>query len=335
MKINFLFLLLSSITSVLGQTVSKPVFVSKAPSRVSVDSVYSYTFLAFDSAGRALKYDVREIPSWLTYKKRERRLYGKPVAIGQYPVSIVATNGKKETAQRWMLTVFNKVTKNILTIGNSITNGTDKYNSYRRALWKKLHDAGFNFDMIGSWDRHHMGGDVPDPDFDMDHEGHSGWNSADIMDPPAWDSVRGNIKRWLQTYTPDVVLIELGTNDVFQCRKEDEVIRDLDKLISMLRSKNSQVHIFVSNIIPLGSAWTTKNLCHTKPYGELIGDLNNRLTEWIPRITQPHSPAILVDQFSGLDPNRHMYDDIHPNTEGEEIMAQRWFDAIRPYMILK
>lgn len=27
-----------------------------------------------------------------------------------------------------------------------------------------------------------------------------------------------------------------------------------------------------------------------------------------------------------------MYDDIHPNSKGEKIMAQRWFDAMRGYL---
>src|SRR5689334_651691 len=75
-------------------------------------------------------------------------------------------------------------TTTILCLGNSITNVTNKYNSYRRPLWQLLHNGHYNVDMIGSWNKHHMGGDVPNPDFDMDHEGHSGWTAAHMFTPP-------------------------------------------------------------------------------------------------------------------------------------------------------
>jgi len=307
-----------------------PFFTSKPKSRVSIDSVYSYRFSASDSLAREVRFPVQNIPGWLTWSSSENKISGKPSKPGQYPVHIQATNGTSTADQHFMITVFNKRTINILTLGNSITNGTEVYNSYRRALWKKLHEANYNFDMIGSWDKHHWGGEVPDPDFDMDHEGHSGWTAGHMFTPPDWDiKSHGNIKEWLKEYSPDIVLVELGTNDVFQCRTADEVIKDFSELVSVLRAKNSRVKIFIASVLPLGQKWSVQNLCNSAPYGELINTLNKKIAVFVPGVTTKQSPVVLVDQFTGIDPVHHMYDDIHPNAEGERIVAERWFKAIR------
>ena len=221
----------------------------------------------------------------------------------------------------------------ILPLGNSITNGTDKFNSYRRDLWKLLAKAGLNVDFIGSWNKHHMGGEVPDSDFDMDHEGHSGWTVANMFSPPSWDSARGNIYQWLTRYTPDIVLVELGTNDVFQCRKPADIIEDMQKLIAVLRANNPSVKIFIAQIPPLGIKWRDKNLCgNNYTYDSTIKVLNGMIASLCRSAGKSESPVVAVDQYSGIDPAVNMYDDIHPNAIGEAVMAKRWFDAIYKWL---
>ena len=106
-----------------------------------------------------------------------------------------------------------------------------------------------------------MGGEVPDPDFDMDHEGHSGWKASDILSQPDWDKQRGNIHEWIKTYTPDMVLVELGTNEVFQCVPAKEAMNNISSIIDILRNKNPHVKIFLAQIPPLGAQWVDKKLC--------------------------------------------------------------------------
>ncbi|HLY70677.1 MAG TPA: putative Ig domain-containing protein, partial [Puia sp.] len=210
---------------------SKMVFISKEENSVAINTWYHYRFEAFDSDQNHLTYAVNNLPSWLRFDAAKMAISGKPKKAGQFPIRIMATNGKDTISQQFMLTVMDKQTTNILCLGNSITNGTGPFNSYRRDLWYLLHAGHFNFDFIGSWSKHHMGGEMPNPDFDLDHEGHSGWTAADIFHAPAWDSSRGNIHLWLKEYTPDIVLVELGTNDVFQCRKIPDVMKNFFDLI--------------------------------------------------------------------------------------------------------
>lgn len=313
--------------------VKKPVITSTPLSRIGLNQVYLYKIDARDSAGDPLKYSIKEIPHWITYDSTAKTLSGKSSNPGQFPIEIEVTDPYSGTQHNFMLTVYNKNTQNILCLGNSITNGTDKYNSYRRELWKMLHAGGYNFDFIGSWDKNSMGGEVPDPDFDMDHEGHSGWTFADFFHPPSWDSVRGNIHRWLGLYKPDIVLLELGTNDVFQCRPVNDMLKDLQQLIHILRSRNHNVKIFVAQIPPLGKQWAAQKLCgNNRSYDEAIVTLNTEIASFCSSQTKKESPVISVDQYTGVNPALEMYDDIHPNNVGEKKMAERWFRAIDRYL---
>lgn len=312
---------------------SKIVFTSIENSRVSKDSMYYYRFAAMDSLKRKLTLGATHLPAWLSFNKNDNSISGKATTTGQYPVHLFAASGTDTIWQQYMLTVYDNKTVNILCLGNSITNGTDKYNSYRRDLWQLLHAGSYNFDFIGSWSKHHMGGEVPQPDFDMDHEGHSGWTFQHMFTPPDWDSVRGNIYKWLKVYTPDIVLLELGTNDVFQCRSVPDMISDLSRLVDVLRSKNPAVKIFTAQIPPLGARWADKKLCGTATdYAHSINELNKAIAAFVQQRTTAASPVILVDQFTGVDTATDMYDDIHPNDKGEKIMAQKWFAAIKPYL---
>lgn len=312
---------------------SKLQFTSREKNRVSIDSMYYYQFSAIDSSGNSFSFSVGGLPSWLIFNAVEHSISGKPSKPGQYMIHIAASTSDTTVHQRFMLTVYNKKTRNILTLGNSITNGTSKYDSYRRRLWQLLHKGNYNFDFIGSWSLHHMGGAVPDPDFDMDHDGHSGWTTRDILNPPDWDRIRGNINVWIQSYTPDIVLVELGTNDVFQCIPAKEAMNNISSIIDILRNKNPHVKIFLAQIPPLGAQWSGKKLCGTDTsYSKSIEIFNNHIVKLAAEKNMPVSKVITVDLYTGVHPATDMYDDIHPNDIGEENMAESWYKAINKYL---
>ena len=313
--------------------ISKPFFISLAEHRVKLNAEYTYYMMAGDSAARPLSFSVKMIPGWLRYDPVKKIISGKAVKAGQYPVQLSVTNQHCVTEQDFMLTVYDEKTVNILCLGNSITNGTNKYNSYRRELWQMLHNADYNFDFIGSWDKHSMGGDTPNPDFDMDHEGHSGWRFDDIFHPPSWDSARGNIHEWLKIYKPGIVLLELGTNDVFQCRTVNDMLKDLQTLVKVLREKNDRVKIFLAQIPPLGKQWAQKKLCgDSTGYDHAIRNLNKAFASFAKTNSVKRSPVLLVDQYNGINTDTEMYDDIHPNEAGEKKMAEKWFNAMHGFL---
>ena len=321
------------ITNAFVSKAQKLFFTSTIVNRVAVNEKYTYNVAVKDASQKKIQFFCNNLPSWLSFDTKNNILSGIAKNTGQYDIQITALNGDTTLHQNFMLTVFNKQTVNILPLGNSLTNGTNVYNSYRRYLWQMLHKANYNFDFIGSWDKYDMGGPVSNPDFDMDHDGHSGWKASDVLNQPDWDKQRGNIRDWLLTYTPDIALLEFGTNEVFQCIKNTDAINNIDTVIQLLREKNKSVKILLAQIPPLGAAWADKKLCSNDiEYSKAVIEFNKAILQYGKAKNSTGSPIIIVDQFTDVNPAVDMYDDIHPNAIGEKKMAEKWFDAIKKYL---
>ncbi len=194
----------------------------------------------------------------------------------------------------------------IMPLGDSITQMYTDHDSYRRPLWFLLRDGGFNVDFVGSQNVN-KGGPPPHADFDMDHEGHSGWRTDEVL-----PSVGG----WARTYRPDVVLIHLGSNDVFQYQSNSSTITELGQIIDTLRAVNPTSKVLLAQIIP--SIYNATD----------IVDLNQRMPALAASKNTPTSPVLVVDQWTGFSVNQDMYDGVHPNDSGDQKLANKWYAAL-------
>ncbi|MFD8304451.1 ricin-type beta-trefoil lectin domain protein [Streptomyces sp. NPDC059690] len=90
-------------------------------------------------------------------------------------------------------------TLRLMPLGDSITwgVGSPSGNSYRSFLWNQLAAEGHALDFVGSG----RNGTMSDPD----NEGHSGWRI---------DQIAGIADSVLARYRPNVVTLEIGTNDL-------------------------------------------------------------------------------------------------------------------------
>ena len=197
----------------------------------------------------------------------------------------------------------------IMPLGDSITNGSGSRDSYRRPLWHMLTAAAIDADFVGS-----RVTAVPNPDFDLEHQGHSGWRADQFLE-------NGMIANWAQTYLPDVVLIHLGTNDLLQGQGVASTIVEIGQIIDSLRAANPMVIILVAQIIPMQN-----------PTIPTVMELNLAIPALVASKDSADSPVRLVDQFSGFDAAGDTLDGIHPNVGGEDKVAQEWFDAIQPLL---
>lgn len=194
----------------------------------------------------------------------------------------------------------------IMPLGDSITQGSRRHDSYRWPLWQQLEQAGHAVDFVGSSSRNYLGG-PPHDDFDRDHEGHWGWRASRVL---------GYLPAWAADARPDVVLVHLGSNDIFRGATPDDVVADLRAIIGLLREANPRVAVLVARIIPAAG--------RARP----IAAFNERMQE-LAREDRPDARVIVVDQFAGFDPDTHTYDGVHPNALGEQQMAARWFAALQ------
>ncbi|MBF0431107.1 MAG: hypothetical protein HQK83_07505 [Fibrobacteria bacterium] len=203
----------------------------------------------------------------------------------------------------------------ILALGNSITQGNNGHNTYRRPLYHKLINAGYNVDFVGSLNVP-FSGSYPNPDFDLDHEGHWGWKI---------DEVLAKLPGWLNGYTPDVAIIHLGTNDAAQNQSVASSLNELSAVIDALRTDNPNIVIFLAKITPLNTNVESNFR---------ISQLNSKIPTLKATKSTDQSPIIIVDQNTGFDPDYQTgdtYDKVHPNPQGEEKMAVKWFKAIDDY----
>ncbi|MBT8203245.1 MAG: hypothetical protein KJO87_08075, partial [Acidimicrobiia bacterium] len=130
----------------------------------------------------------------------------------------------------------------LMAVGDSITQGSAGWRTYRCALDGKLDGAGASFDLVGGLSSPNGGGSYSCPSpFDQDHEGRWGQRV---------DEVTGAVVASVQSRQPDVVLIHLGTNDILQGQGPAGTASELQSLIGSIQGANPDVTIFVAQIIP-------------------------------------------------------------------------------------
>ena len=220
----------------------------------------------------------------------------------------------------------------IAIIGSSSVEGVDDpnnpavaVNSFRRPLWHMLNNAGYDVDFIGSKDTNQYGLLPKNNDFDRSNEGRSGWRADHFLTgrsgiPKLSTLLAGNTHDG-QPYRPDVALLYVGHNDVFGSQSNSGTANEIGQLIEVLRDRNPNVTVIIGLLHDSGS--------NGGKWVPAIRDLNNRLVTLAGQKTTAASPVTTADINTGFDPSVYTFDGQHANTQGEQFMAERWFDALQ------
>jgi lysophospholipase L1-like esterase len=204
-----------------------------------------------------------------------------------------------------------------MPLGNSITQGDENHSTYRYSLWKMLKNDGYDIDYVGSLKTNHRGSN-PAQDFDQDHEGHWGWRTDQIISGiPGHDRISDVI----QKHSPDIVLLHLGSNDIFQGESIDEAVGDLRRVVQILRSFNPEIVILIAQLLPVADEQVNRRI-----------DLLNLAISRLPDEMNLAAKLIMVNQNNGFDPYKDTYDGIHPDMTGERKMALQWYEALKPVL---
>lgn len=204
----------------------------------------------------------------------------------------------------------------IVPIGDSITCGSisnddgQDHPTYRFWLWQHLQESGYDVDFVGSSDQTHL------PfSFDQDNEAHPGYRASDLL-------TDDRLKHWLSGYNPDIALVQLGTNDVRTGVPMEKTISSLDQIIDVLREKNPQIVILMGTVIPREGSIERQQI------------LNHAIEGLAGTKSTAASPVVAVDQFSGYDGDADSQPPIylHPNEQGEQKIADRYYAALVPYL---
>ena len=195
-------------------------------------------------------------------------------------------------------------TLDIMPVGDSITAGP----YYRLPLVRAVAAAGCPVDFVGTFSG--VGDVAPDDaaELDLDHQAMGGATT---------DEIRAQFPGWVAQQQPDIALVYLGTNDLYDDFTRDATLENIEAIIGELRGRNSSVTILLAQIMPAIDVEAT------------VADLDAQIQLLAERLDTSASTIVAVDMAEGVDVETDLVDGVHPNEERSQVMADRWIEALR------
>ncbi len=242
----------------------------------------------------------------------------------------------------------------ILCIGDSITDGYGIAGSYRKFLYHELTEAGYSIDMIGDTNYNYMdtyyGDDGTSFQYDGDHAGHSGYTIVSY-------GGRSGIYEQIQssacvpTYSPDIVILQIGTNDAIDNYELDSSGERLTTLIEyILANLPSDSALFVTTIPDVepnrsdvyswfnnyryDSNWQQLSDADTAAAVQAGFDhYNSIVRSTVKSLQSKHANLYLGDVHSAItDTASQLNDGVHPNNVGYARMGKYWANVLLSYL---
>ena len=217
----------------------------------------------------------------------------------------------------------------VMPFGDSITNGFSVAGAYRNELCDLLEKNGYkdNVQFVGS--------DQTGTGYDNHNEGHSGWAIAQIS---AENDCEGNGRQglteyaddWLASAKPDIVLLQIGTNDILALYDLDNIGGRLEVLIDKIINVLPEYGKLYMAKIPYMSAKSKYNLTG-KNQTELCGFVdayNKKIEELADKKLNCGHNVELVDMNSVLSFD-DLADGIHPHAQGYAKMGMVWYNRLK------
>lgn len=204
----------------------------------------------------------------------------------------------------WLLAVHPaQAQTRIMPLGDSITGSPG---CWRAVLWNDLLGDGFtNIDFVGTLPLQGCG-----VAYDGDNEGHGGFLAVNIAN-------QNLLPGWLSATQPDIVMMHLGTNDVWSALSPAVILTAFSKLVDQMRTQNPNMKILVAQILPM-------NPSNCADCGQRVIDFNAAIPGWAAGKTTAQSPIVVVDQWTGFTTASDTADGVHPIDSGNLKIAARW-----------
>jgi acyl-CoA thioesterase I len=194
----------------------------------------------------------------------------------------------------------------IMPLGSSSTVGAGSLGTagFRGPLQAMLAHDGIAYDMVGSQQS------GPPSMTDRDHEGHGGWTMV-RMQP--------FVAGWVARQHPDVVLLQVGTNDLITGASAAVTAGRLDTMLRTIRSITPAYVIVAGVWAPLRSRLPAR-----AEYARLAASV-------VARHRADGEAVTFVDTSTLLLPG-DIYDGLHPDAAGYRKIAALWDREIRGYV---
>jgi hypothetical protein len=199
----------------------------------------------------------------------------------------------------------------ILPLGDSITWGIQYDGAYRVELFTKAVADSKKITFTGSLSNGPS--TVSGQPFPKANEGHSGWTidqDAGLIPSPALMTI------------PNIVLLHIGTNDIYASSGQSTMPDRLGKLVDKLIAGAPDALIVVAKITPLSnSSWNAT----IKTYNDAIpGVIKTR--------ADAGKHVIGADMNTGFTSGMLSSDGVHPNQSGYDFMGDQFYSVIKSYL---
>ncbi len=217
-------------------------------------------------------------------------------------------------------------TVKIMPMGDSVTaRGSSPESSYRYWLWKDLQDAGFNnFVFLGNQNGVSDGTPAnswPQERYEGGGPGGDAWTTSDGVNaaPSAARSA------------PDFVILDLGSNDIIDGIDPATTQANLQTIIEDFAAVNPNVVILLAQPTPFAVDPTA-----TAQQKRAERRQQSQLAAIAAKVHRTERTAgrrvILVNQFAGYNVRTDTKDGTHPNIQGEQKIARKYFVVLKAHM---
>ncbi len=215
----------------------------------------------------------------------------------------------------------------IMPLGDSITDGFTTEGGYRTTLCALLEKNGYaeRVSFCGS----QSSGDCYDPR----HEGHPGWSTVNI-DPADGgspnseprDGITERLGEWLAV-KPDVVMLQIGTNDIINDYKLDELPARLERIVdTVLAALPEDGTLFLATIPYMDG---TKHQYILPEFN--AADMDRRVEEYNRHVRQiaAERERVILAEINSVLTKHDLTDGVHPTPEGYRKMGVFWFNTVK------
>ena len=204
----------------------------------------------------------------------------------------------------------------IMAVGDSITHGVllpQPSASWRLPFTQQLDANDCLYEMTGSQVTNAL-----HSAFESPHESYSSHEANHFITGfTNYAGTNDGIFTSMATYSPDIVLLHIGTNDAIQAQDNQQTLAEIDQIVTTVTDAGADV--IVANLIP---SFTSDFLVGVD---ERISELGDLIDAYV--IQLGSSRVHLVDVRSGYTEDLMFDDGIHPNDEGSAQIASMFFSV--------
>lgn len=141
------------------------------------------------------------------------------------------------------------------------------------------------------------------------------------------DETFPGLQSLVATHNPDLILLQLGVNDVWNGRPVDAILATYTRLVEQARAHDPEVVLLVARIQKVQPD------CDNAAVLARAEDLVEAVPGWAATVSTAASPVRVADLWTHSDWSRaETTDCVHPNEVGAQRMGRNWYEALSPLL---